>query len=415
MDTDERAVASSNEPTHTGARSDRWRALSEQLAADIQRLRGEAAAATRARAEAEARLRELHVRNTEMQVCAWAAERERQEAQAELARARAHIARTQPILREARTVLASMQSSKFWTARNAWFTMKQRLRLHPFGAQPYWVPEVDDAGDVWERDAAYERWLLEHRVRPSDVQRMRDLLPLLGQRPTFSVLMPVYETPEEYLRAAIESVQLQAYPDWELCIADDASRKPHVRKVLEECAADDPRIKLVFRETNGHIAATSNTALAAASGDFVALLDHDDLLSVDALFENALVVNRRPDVDIIYSDEDKLDERGRRRDPYFKPDWSPDSLLSRNYVSHLGVYRRALIEEIGGFRRGFEGSQDYDLILRASERTSRIEHIPRVLYHWRIHEESTASSRKQKGYAYDAAVRAIEESLTRRG
>ncbi|MDB5093381.1 MAG: putative glycosyltransferase [Candidatus Eremiobacteraeota bacterium] len=415
MDTDERVAASSNVPTHTGAHSERWRALSEQLAADIEGVRAVAAAATRAQLAAEARLRALHVRNTEMQISAWAAERERQEAQAELARARAHIARTQPILREARTLLASMQTSKFWRVRNAWFTLKQRLRMHPFGAQPYWVPEVDEAGDAWERDAAYERWVLEHRVRPSDVRRMRDLLPLLTERPTFSVLMPVYETPEEYLRAAIESVQLQAYPDWELCIADDASRKPHVRKVLEEYAADDPRIKLHFRETNGHIAATSNSALAVASGDFVALLDHDDLLSVDALFENALVVNRRPDVDIIYSDEDKLDERGRRRDPYFKPDWSPDSLLSRNYVSHLGVYRRALIEEIGGFRPGFEGSQDYDLILRATERTGRVEHIPRVLYHWRIHEESTASSREQKGYAYDAAVRAIEESLARRG
>ncbi len=415
MDTDERATPSARDETHRDTGSDRWRALSEQLGAEIDGARAEIARALQAQRAAEARLRELHVRNTEMQISAWAAERERQEAQAELARARAHIARTQPILREARTLLASMQSSKFWKVRNAWFTLKQRAGRHAFGAQPYWVPEVDEAGDVWERDAAYERWLLEHRVRPSDVQRMRDLLPLLTQRPTFSVLMPVYETPEEYLRAAIESVQLQAYPDWELCIADDASRKPHVRKVLEECAADDPRIKLVFRKTNGHIAATSNSALALATGDFVALLDHDDLLSIDALFENALVVNRRADVDIIYSDEDKLDERGRRRDPYFKPDWSPDSLLSRNYVSHLGVYRREVVEEIGGFRLGFEGSQDYDLILRASERTDRIEHIPRVLYHWRIHDESTASSRKQKGYAYDAAVRAIEESLSRRG
>lgn len=365
--------------------------------------------------EAKARLRELHIRTTEMQISAWAAERERQEAQSELARAQAHIARTQPILREARALLMSMQSSKFWKARNAWFALKQRARLHPFGPQPYWVPEVDESADVWEHDAAYERWLLEHRIRPADVQRMRDLLPLFVRRPTFSVLMPVYEVAEEYLRAAIESVQRQAYPDWELCIADDASRKPHVRKMLEECAEDDARIKVAFRESNGRIAAASNSALALATGDFVALLDHDDLLSADALFENALVVNRYPDADIIYSDEDKIDERGRRRDPYFKPDWSPDSLLSRNYVSHLGVYRRALIEEVGGFRLGFEGSQDYDLMLRASERSRRIEHIPRVLYHWRIHEESTASSREQKGYAYDAAVRAIEEALVRRG
>ena len=155
----------------------------------------------------------------------------------------------------------------------------------------------------------------------------------------------------------------QVYPDWELCIADDASKLPHVRAVLEEYAENEPRIKLVFREANGHIAATSNSALALATGEFVALLDHDDVLSPDALFENALVVNRQPDIDVVYSDEDKIDEDGERSLPYFKPDWSPDSLLSRNYVSHLGVYRRQLVEEVGGFRLGFEGSQDYDLLL----------------------------------------------------
>ncbi len=128
-----------------------------------------------------------------------------------------------------------------------------------------------------------------------------------------------------------------------------------------------------------------------------------------------MLINRRPDVDVIYSDEDKIDDDGRRRDAYFKPDWSPDSLLARNYVSHFGVYRRTLIEAIGGFRAGFEGSQDYDLVLRATERTDRIAHIPRVLYHWRIHGESTASAREQKGYAYDAAVRALGEALERRG
>jgi len=365
--------------------------------------------------DAEARLSELYLRYTEGQIAGWAGERERQEAQAELARARAHIARTQPILRHARALLAVIQTSKFWKLRNAWFSLKKLARPHGVGPLPFWVPEVDETDGVWERNAHYDRWLLEHRVRRSDLQRLRDLLPLLDGRPTFSVLMPVYEAPEKYLRAAIESVQLQAYPDWELCIADDASRTPHVREVLEEYAAADSRIKLVFRETNGHIAAASNSALALATGDFVALLDHDDLLAGDALFENALVINRYPDVGMIYSDEDKIDERGWHRDPYFKPDWSPDSLLSRNYVSHLGVYRRSLVEEVGGFRLGFEGSQDYDLVLRVTERTERVEHIARVLYHWRIHSESTAFSRRQKGYAYDAGERAISEAIERRG
>jgi GT2 family glycosyltransferase len=419
MNTDEHAVSPASPQSTTDSASpravnDRWRTLSERLAAEIGDVREEAACMRRRLDDTEARLRDVQIRHIEGQIAAWSAERERQVAQVELARARAQLVRIQPMLRQARTLLASMQASRFWRIRNAWFTAKRRAHLHAVGAQPYWVPDVDEADNVWERDAAYDRWLLEHRVRAADIRRMRDLLPLLAVRPTFSIVMPVYDTPEKYLRAAIESVQLQAYPDWELCIADDASRATHVRQVLEECAADDARIKLVFRSENGHIAAASNSALGIATGDFVALLDHDDTLSADALFENALVINRHPEVDLIYSDEDKIDEYGRRRDPYFKPDWSPDSQLSRNYVSHLGVYRRSLVEQVGGFRAGFDGSQDYDLVLRVSEVARRIEHIPRVLYHWRIHGESTASSREQKGYAYDAAARALTEALERR-
>ncbi|MDB5028566.1 MAG: putative glycosyltransferase [Candidatus Eremiobacteraeota bacterium] len=412
MDTDERAAPSSEEATPQGGAAARQRALTEHLAAEVERARADAARAREEADRAEATLRDLQIRYTEGQIAAWTAERERQTAEAQLARARAHIARTQPILRNAATLLASMQDSKFWKARNRWFEIKQRAGLNASGPQPRWVPDVDDAEAPW---GPYERWLTEHRVRASDVRRMRDMLPLLAHRPKFSVLMPVYDTPERFLREAIESVLAQPYPDWELCIADDASPSPHVRDVLEEYAHADDRVKLVFRETNGHIAAASNSALAIATGEFVALLDHDDLLSLDALFEIALAVNADPAVDVVYSDEDKIDESGRRRDPYFKPDWSPESLLARNYVSHLGVYRRALVESLGGFRIGFEGSQDYDLILRASERTGRIAHVPRVLYHWRSHSASTAETRDQKGYAYDAAVRALDDALARRG
>ena len=316
------------------------------------------------------------------------------------------------MLRQASTLLASMQDSKFWVVRNRWFELKRKLGLNLSGAQPRWVPDADEVDVAWN---PYERWLTEHRMRPSDIRHLRDMLPILGLRPTFSVLMPVFETPEKFLREAIESVLGQAYPDWELCIADDASRCPHVRAVVEEYAAADDRIKYVFRATNGHIAASTNSALALAGGEFVALLDHDDLLSGDALFEAALVVNACADVDMIYSDEDKVDERGRRQDPYFKPDWSPDALLSRNYVSHLGIYRRSVVNRTGGFRVGFEGSQDYDFVLRFTELTDRIVHIPRVLYHWRVHSESTASSRDQKNYSQAAAVRSLEDALVRRG
>jgi GT2 family glycosyltransferase len=366
------------------------------------------------REQALARLRDLHARYTEIQLSAWLSERDRQHMELALAQARDHITRTQPLLRAMRTVLVLIQDSKFWKLRNAWFSFKKRLKPKSAGPLPYWVPDLDDTNDRWMRQLPYERWMLAHRFRPADRLRLRDMIAVLPLRPTFSVLMPVYETPEKYLREAIESVIAQVYPDWELCIADDASKEPHVRAILEEYAEYDARIKVVFREKNGHIAATSNSAFALATGEFVALLDHDDVLSPDALFENALAVNRQPDIDVIYSDEDKIDEEGQRSLPYFKPDLAPDSLLSRNYISHLGVYRRSLVEEVGRFRLGFEGSQDYDLLLRVTERTERVAHIPRVLYHWRVHSGSTAATRDQKGYALDAGLLALQEALGRR-
>ncbi len=414
MDTEDRGPTPPDRPS-TGARSERWRRLSEELGAAADRANAEAVHARRERDRAQAQLRRLFADQLGGQHAAWVAERERQEAESELARARDYIARTQPVMRDMRTLLASMQASKFWQARNRWFALKKRAKLNPSGPQPHWVPELDDVRPDWEHDSPYDRWLRAHRTRPSDLQRMRDMLPVLTRTPLFSVIVPVYDAPEAFLREALDSVLVQVYPHWELCIADDASRAPHVRRVLEEYAARDDRVKVAFRATNGHISAASNTALELAGGEFVALLDHDDVLAPEALFENAVVVNRRPDVDIVYSDEDKIDEHGHRREPYFKPDWSPDSLLARNYVSHLGVYRRSLVEAVGGFRPGFEGSQDYDLLLRASERTDRIEHIPRPLYHWRVHAGSTATDRGQKNYAHEAAVRALAEALERRG
>ena len=414
MDTDERATeASRSEPERASV--ERWRLLSLQVAAEADAARSDAAKARQERETAVARLRDVHARYTQIQLVAWLSERDRQNLELLLAQARDHIMRTQPLLRSMRTVLAMVQDSKFWQIRNRWFAFKKRLRPASPGAFPYFVPDLDSTDDRWMRQLPYERWMLAHQFRDVDRRRMEDTIAVLPHRPLFSVLMPVYETPEKYLREAIESVFAQVYGDWELCIADDASKQPHVREILEEYARNDERVKLAFREENGHIAASSNTALSIASGDFVVLLDHDDVLSPDALFENALVVNKRPDVDVIYSDEDKIDEDGRRSLPYFKPDWAPDSLLSRNYISHLGVYRRIAVNEAGGFRLGFEGSQDYDLLLRITEKTQRVEHIPHVLYHWRVHSGSTAGTRDQKDYALQAGLRALQEALDRRG
>lgn len=234
-------------------------------------------------------------------------------------------------------------------------------------------------------------------------------------QPTISLLMPVYNPLESFLVEALESVLAQIYPFWELCIVDDASTMPYVRPVLEDFAAREPRIKLRFLERNGHISRASNAALELATGEFVGLVDHDDVLTVDALFEVAKQLNTSPATDFLYSDEDKLNESGMFIEPYFKPDWSPELFLSQMFTSHFSVYRRELLNRLGGFRTGFEGSQDYDLVLRVTEQTDRILHIPKVLYHWRMHQDSASSNYQAKPYAYVAAQKAITEALTRRG
>lgn len=262
----------------------------------------------------------------------------------------------------------------------------------------------------------YESWTLQFdTLSQVDREAISRNIERMRNPPRFSVLMPVYNVEERYLLSAIASVRGQLYPHWEFCIADDCSSRPHVARVLREAAAADPRIKVTIRSENGHISAASNTALEMATGDFVALLDHDDELAPHALYMMAEEALAHPDACVIYSDEDKLDERSQRRDPYFKPDWNPDLLLSQNYVSHLGVYRRSLVEKIGGFRRGYEGSQDYDLVLRATEqlRPEQIRHVPHVLYHWRAIEGSTALGTSEKPYAYVSAEKALTAHLER--
>ena len=260
----------------------------------------------------------------------------------------------------------------------------------------------------------YARWL-EARASQAGAEVVGAAGTIEG--PLLSVLMPTYETDPRWLACAVASVLAQRYTHWELCIADDASRAPHVRQSLETLARSDPRVRVAFRSARGHISAASNTALSMARGEFVALLDHDDELAPDALLEVAGALSRDPATDVLYTDEDKIDPRGRRVDAYLKPDWSPDLLLSQNFLSHLGVYRTDLVRLVGGFREGFEGSQDHDLALRVIEKTSpeRIRHIPHVLYHWRTTPQSTSGGLWRKGYAADAGCRAIADHLARSG
>lgn len=264
----------------------------------------------------------------------------------------------------------------------------------------------------------YRDWVRQYdTIDAKALQGMTGRIAALSARPLISVLLPTYNSPERWLRRALDSVIEQAYPEWELCIADDASTKRHVRRVLEEYAVRDRRIRVVFRTRNGHISAASNSALEIARGEFVALLDHDDELPPHALLEVAESIGQHPEWKLIYSDEDKIDERGRRFDPYFKPDWNYDLFLGQNCISHLGVYRTDLVRSVGGFREGFEGSQDWDLALRVTEQLGdgEIGHIPKVLYHWRAISGSTAVGLDQKNYALDAGKRAIKEHLGRVG
>ena len=237
-------------------------------------------------------------------------------------------------------------------------------------------------------------------------------------RPTFSVLIPVYKVRPEFLRECLQSVVQQVYPDWELCIVDDASGMAEIKAVIDAFKTKYPsRVKAVLNPTNVHISKTSNECLKLATGDFVVLLDHDDRLYPHALAEMARQINLHSDPDILYSDECTIDDSGDRiRLTYHKPDWSPFMHLTMNYTTHLSCYRRSLVNQIGGFRAGFEGSQDHDLMLRMVEASSKpVVHVPFCLYQWRAHAESTAKSQDSKPYAAIAGEKAVTEHLARRG
>jgi GT2 family glycosyltransferase len=261
----------------------------------------------------------------------------------------------------------------------------------------------------------YDDWITRYdTLHDGDRAEIRRQIATMARPPVFSVVMPVYDPRPDLLNAAIESVRTQLYPYWELCIADDASTNREIPNVLTEAAKRDSRIKFVRRPVNGHITAATNTALTFARGHFVALLDHDDLLSERALYEFAMAVLSEPDTDIIYSDQDQIDDTGQRSNPFFKPDWDPDLIVGQNYVNHLTAYRRTILDVLGGLRPGFDGSQDYDLILRASRQTapSRIRHVPSVLYHWRRAVPSTQSfSEAWLEQCIDAAHRAVSDHL----
>jgi O-antigen biosynthesis protein len=262
----------------------------------------------------------------------------------------------------------------------------------------------------------YGRWVsLVDTLNEYDQDAIKAHIAVLKWQPLISIALPTYNTPELWLRKAIESVCSQLYPNWELCIADDASTDNTISSLLNEYSNLNPRIKVIYRKQNGHISAASNSALELAHGEFVVLLDHDDELPRHALYMVAATLNEKPYLDIIYSDEDKINSKGERFNPNFKPDWNPDLLTAQNTVSHLGVYRTDIVRSIGGFREGYEGSQDWDLALRISEMipASHIHHIPHILYHWRTIKGSTSIGNDEKSYVLNASKRLLQDHLVR--
>ena len=261
----------------------------------------------------------------------------------------------------------------------------------------------------------YDEWRVLHDPDTERLKEMRRQDREWTYRPLVSVLVPTYESQVDWLRPALESVLGQVYENWELCIADDGSTDPRVRECLEQFVAADARVRVVYRPANGGIAAASATALDMAGGEYVALLDHDDLLAPHALHSMVAALQGDAVPEVVYSDEDLKLVDGRRVPGFFKPDFSPDLLLSVNYMCHLAMLRTDLVRAVGGFRPGFDGSQDHDLLLRATERATTVAHVADVLYTWRQVPGSVALQSDSKMYAYEAGRRAVTDALQRRG
>jgi GT2 family glycosyltransferase len=338
------------------------------------------------------------------------------------------LAQQRDLLARSNKMLAAITFTRGWKVLNGYYRL--RARLIPVGSRRWqaarllyrWVRRgyerlrglITGRTVLPEVDHGYGCWIAANEPGTDELDRQRRAR--FPRQPLISIAVPVHNTPAPFLRDMLESVFSQTYANWELCLADGGSREPSVRQILEAAAASEPRVKVRFLPANEGIAGNSNAALALATGHFVALLDHDDTLAPFALFEVVRAVNDNPDADFLYSDEDCITSDGRRRlGHHFKPDWSPDTLRSHNYICHLSVFRRELLQKIGGFRTGFEGAQDYDLVLRATEQARQIIHVPKILYHWRRHAGSTSVAIMNKPYAHDSGRKALEEHLRRSG
>lgn len=273
------------------------------------------------------------------------------------------------------------------------YMIRFQIKFHPFR--------------LWRGKNWYQKWIENHEKY--DINVVMNECNHFRYQPLMSIILPVYNVQEDYLKECIESVEKQYYMNWQLCIADDCSTMPHIKKILDEYQTHNSKIHVTYRSENGHISACSNTALEMATGEYVVLLDNDDILSDFALYEVVKAINDHPDIDLIFSNEDKWLEN-KRVQPFFKKNWGRQLLMHMNYICHLSVYRTSLLKKIKGFRIGYEGVQDWDLALRAIQNNAKVWHIPKILYHWRISPTSTAGGENKKNYIKAKQQMLIEDS-----
>lgn len=260
----------------------------------------------------------------------------------------------------------------------------------------------------------YIEWFDKHKATEEQLDRQRKISKDFKYRPLISILLPTYNTNPTYLRSCIDSVLSQSYDNWELCISDDNSTSEQTKDVIKEYVEKYDNVIVTFRKENGHISKSSNTALSMAKGDYISLLDHDDILPPNALFEVVNAINKNPEVDLIYTDEDKIDHEGNHIEPFFKPDWSPDFMNSCNMITHFATMKANIIRGVNGFTVGTHGAQDWDLFLKITAKTNNIYHIPKILYHWRKSETSTAMNADSKPYAYINQKNVLRSSVRQR-
>ena len=286
--------------------------------------------------------------------------------------------------------------------------------LKDYGLQTFIEKVKNRLDKILYTDDLYPSWIEKNEPKEKELKRQRNQK--FNYEPKISVIIPTFNAPKQFLKDVINSVLGQTYSNWELCVVDGGSQKGHVKETLKAFSEKENRIKVKVLPENKGITGNSNEALSLATGDLITFVDHDDTLAPFSFYEVIKAINENPDADFIYSDEDKISENGEKRfDPHFKPDWSPDTLRSYNYITHLTVIKRELLDRIGWFRGEYEGGQDYDLILRATERSGRIVHIPKILYHWRISRKSAAGNAYAKVYAYESAKKALRDHVKRTG